>query len=191
MRTFRKVAGFSLLNIVLSVVIVAGAFVAFNRGLMSLENRTLRARQSLVAETQAMELLELFRSFSTAHLKDYLSTNPVSASFGAYPLCSGINLIDRGSGNILNEDPIATLPSSNLPTHESSALHPNRFYQIQVVDAVTLAVNKDACAETAATVTLGADDRFMISVGVSWVPNGKKPEEVRRVVMSTLLPDAL
>ena len=140
-------------------------------------------------------------------LKANFSKNPIDSKLEPYKLCAHINLLNRDDGVILNEDPLARLPPITLDGNTAKT-KANRYYQIQIAnikgddknDAIT--VNKDRCANTAKdlylngnapakgeTVELGPDERFVITVGVSWLQRDKKGDNVRQVVLSSLIPE--
>ncbi len=132
-----------------------------------------------------------------------------------YSLCTPINILDRESspegqsGNpiILNEDPLAALPNSKLDL-SSIRSKPNRFYYIQIVNLAVrdpdgnpfLFPRGDLCNKTvrdiylfgrdcvgSEKIQLGRYDRFMVTVGVSWVPPWKSHRSAHRVVLSSLI----
>jgi hypothetical protein len=63
----------------------------------------------------------------------------------------------------------------------------NRFYQIFVVNVDTMDIQTTYCNNNAITMPpLSPNERFLITVGVSWVPHGRI--EVKRMVLTTLIP---
>lgn len=178
-------------------MLVIGSLVAFlAMGVLKvhagMRTQTVAQKKTLMAEALASELLEFFRAQTTKSLRNQLRKNPVTnTTANPYYLCSHINLLDRTKNMIVNEDPIAQLSSTLL----DGASKANRFYQVFVVDAATLTINSSACNLTAASIfvsgetpsgttpyTLTANERFMVTVGVSW---GKD----KRVVSSILIPN--
>ena len=169
------------------------------------DSRTIQATlQKVQAEHLATELLEYFQSYSSAEMQSYLATNPMGGK-NAYPLCAHINLLDRRQqctadeiqrgtcvieDILFNEDPVAAIPPHLLPAGPSTSFstRPNRFYMVQVVDLETMAVRKDVCdqAVTAKSFSLGPNERFLITVGVTWFPPGER-SSLERIVASTIL----
>ena len=178
----------SLLSLTVSIFLVIMGFYLFMRTSVQSRKQQQVISQSVVAELYASELIELFRAMGAGGLSDYFEDNPRNASFSPYFYCAHINLMDRESGTLLNEDPLAALPYSILDAG-ASAFRGNRFYQIQVIDIKTLTLNLDFCRHSADTAPdLGADERFLVTVGVSWIPRGKKRSDVKRVVLSMVIP---
>lgn len=184
MKSLSNRRGVTLISAVVAAVIVAGsAFIAFS-ALNQSRGVSLGNSEQLVAQLWASELAEFFRGHhSSALLKTYLQTNPVGGA-NPYPLCSHINILDRVSKKIANPDPLAELPP------QSGLNEANRFYQVHVVNLDTLQIVKSPyCSQTATAAVLGANERFLVTVGVSWLPrSGGTTTEVRRVVQSTIVP---
>lgn len=136
--------------------------------------------------------------------------------FGGYKFCSNINILDRTyfvpltlATNTLNADPLAELPQPNPLDNQGPTGRANRWYQIQIVDvsATPLAPRKDLCAFNATEICLfkpppnpctgipgpqrlNQYEKFLVTVGVSWIARSKTPGELKRVVLSTIIPDA-
>lgn len=177
--------GVSIISVVISSAIVVSAIVfaqSGNRGLLQVQQHS---QERLIADGYATELLELLRSYSTADLVNYLKTNPAGGA-SPYPFCAHVNILNRATNKIYNRNPIAELPENPLDGPKGKA---NRFFQVRVVDMKTLAVkNNPYCAQNAQTMTaLAADDRLLVTVGVSWIPKTGKAG-VQRVALSTVLP---
>lgn len=182
------------LVLTLSVSMVVMAFGSSKR-LSTLQ------RQKALAESYATELLEAFRSMTGMQLNNYLSSNPINAAIlSAYPLCAHINILDRNSNEVLNADPRADLGPTRLDGENGPA---NRFYSVQVINMQTRLFvdahcNKTPCqgpAPACDPVTnanqyqynpLDPRERFFVTVGVSWVPQGLPP---KRTVFSTVIPE--
>lgn len=147
------------------------------------------AHQNVLAEFYAAELAEGFRALeSSANLKNYFQKNPVSPTGQPYYTCAHINVLDRSNGKVLNPDPAAKMPPSPLdgPTE---ALKANRYYQVQVVDASTLKVDPSFCDKKIDDLpVMSASHRFLVSVGVSWVPDKEQGKGQKNVALSALLP---
>lgn len=145
-------------------------------------------RRSVRAGNYATELAEMFRSWdSSARLLAYLKT-PVAPAKPA-ELCAHVNLLDRVNGKVLNEDPMARLPDAALGATEASFAAPSRSYRVHVVDALTLQPDMSFCgALPAAAPPLGPNQRFLVTVTVSWVPPGSDLGNMKHVAVSTMLP---
>lgn len=208
----RKQSGSTLITVAVSGVILFSSLFYFLRGLGQGGMASASLQNTTVAEWYAMELLEFLRSHRNDQLKGYLQENPFKkttcSQCGPYPLCAHINYLDRKENFIVNEDPIAELPTSNPLNAGDGPLRANRFYQVSIVDAVgdaehdEMKLQKQFCAYTANQICLAnleptaeekiklkPNDRFLITVGVTWVPKGKTIAEEKSVVLSTLLPD--
>lgn len=181
--------GSTLISVAIASIILVLGVLYFQRSSNSLRKIAAQADDKLIADAYAAELLDLFRGYSTDDLLNYLKTNPTGAGT-AYPLCAHVNLLDRTTGKVLNRDPIAALPPENLLEGVGPTKKANRFYQVHIVDMSTLTIKKSPfCNQNANTLgARAAHDRLMVTVGVSWVPNGAPVAAVRRVVMSTVLP---
>lgn len=161
-----------------------------------------------VAENFAAELLETFLVMTNEQFAGYLSRLPAypqpTGGVPAYPLCAHVNLINRaatpagGPPVILNPDPVAQLPLGvPFENGASPKYQANRFYQVNVVDKNSLAVNSAACGYAvdpdgncgvfSSRYSLCSNERLMVTVGVSFVPNGKTETGVERVVLTSLV----
>lgn len=195
--------GITIIELVVALGLILGSVFYFCHSLSSSRKAALHVRDTVIAESYATELLEFLRSHTSDQLKQYLAVNPINPTFNPYFFCSHINILDRAADKLLNENPIATLPQvSSLPG--SGNLRPNRYFQIQIVDIKSLAINKNRCANTAKevyifgrtpvlpgeTIALQADERFLITVGVSWIPSDQSLQNVKRVVLTSLIPSS-
>lgn len=183
--------GISLIEVIAAIFIVT--LVAYLILTSSSGQREIQKQESnAAASALATELVEFFRSMTLARLKTYLSTNPVNAAFTPYPLCAHINILDRNTGNLVNADPIASLPPNALGGGTGIGA-PNRWFMIEVVDRVTLARTVAACGQNPATYTLRAkpgdpvDEVYYVTVGVSW--NRNSAPEPSRISFGTIIPD--
>lgn len=182
MPTTSNRGGFSILSVLIASVLLAVSVGLFLSSQSSSQARVNETKYKAVAAASAAELLEYFRSLSNAQLNAYLQTNPVSRSTAAaqrYALCSGVNVLNRATGQISNPDPLTDLGENPFQL--------NRFYSVQVVSALTLAPVAAACGTKAPyPFNLNPANRFLVSVGVSWIPIGKTTPEL--ISLSTLLP---
>lgn len=177
--------GVSLITTMAAFAIVAGAFTLYLSS-TARNHASVRRYQDLANATQfATELIELFRSMSSTQMNTYLFTNAAKFTAGNVPLCAHINILDRSSGTIVNPDVLATLPPNPLD-RTTPATNSNRYYQVNVVDATSLAINTAACNGTVPYV-FGANERFLVTVSVTFIPIGKTVASVERAVVSTLL----
>ncbi|MBI1859319.1 MAG: hypothetical protein HYR96_00160 [Deltaproteobacteria bacterium] len=200
--------GSQMLYLIIASVIVIMGVLYFSQSLMYSRKQSVELNHTVIAENYAAELLEYLRSQTPQQLKANFSKNPVNATLGAYKFCAHINLLNRTDGVTLNLDPIAALPPSVLDgaTPQTKA---NRYYQIQIADiegtaaSDSITVNKNYCANTAKevflynipqgageTVGLLKNERFIITVGVSWYQRDKSGNNLKQVVLSTLIPEA-
>lgn len=198
--------GLSLLGVVVASAIISIAVLIFAQSFSSTKKLGNYYQMRNVAEGFASELLETLVSLSNNQLVNYLASNPVNASYAPYPLCAHINIIDRANSTvtspaILNLDPIANLADSVIDNSQSAKLIANRFYRVQVVNASTLVETTSACGLYTTTVSgspgangnyyrLFPNERFLVTVGVSFVPPGKDETNAERVVLSSLLPES-
>lgn len=199
--------GSSLLSFLVSLAIVGILFLVYIGVFSSLRRVSLLARDKLRAGWYATELLEVFRAHGSRQLRTYLSTNPIASCVGCppYPLCTYVNILDRGSDVIANPDPLAGLPDQvNIPGL-------NRYYMVQVADFRNLAVNPAYCTRNASQVCIEGDpcasleacvaetlcasgevglsshERFLLTVGVSW--NSQTVSTTQNLTLSAILPD--
>lgn len=197
-----SIRGMSIIGGVVAAVITMLAVFCFSKSLISYRKSAIGVRDTQIAEAYAAELLEFFRSHKSDQLKEYLKLNPIGGGLEPYPFCAHVNILDRTADKIVNEDPLAALPTfTGLPG--SGNLRANRYYQVQIVNVKTLAVNKARCADTAKsiylngripvapneTIALSSEERFLITVGVTWVAQRMNKEDVKRVVLTTLIPE--
>ena len=174
--------------------------------MMYSREQSAELNRSVLAESYSVELLEYLRSQTPKQLKANFSINPIDAKLPPYKLCAHINLLNRTEGVLLNKDPIASLPISLLDgaTEKTRA---NRYYQIQVANVVgdaaddSIKVTTNYCNKTAkdivffgeapamGQVALAAQERFVLTVGVSWFQKDKKGDNIKQVVVSSLLPE--
>ncbi len=202
----QRAAGQTILSVTISIIILTAGFYFISGSLLSSRKASKPLEQKNLAENYAAELIESFFSISGTQLAGYLSAIPAVAGTPAYPLCAHINLLDRvatgGTTVYLNRDPMADLPATSvLENLVDNKYHANRYYQVQVVDAPTLAVNAGACGYYTTAIpgpcgvsgnnyVLCAGERFLVSVGVSYVPAGKTEANVQSIVLTTVLPEA-
>jgi len=201
--------GISIIATLIATLIVVSALTFGLSALLGGKQATRKMEIKTVAENYAAELLESFLVFNSGQLAGFISRDPAyaqpTALVPAYPLCAHVNILDRaatpanGPPTILNPDPIAALPL-NLPFGNLSLPKylPNRFYQITVVDPTNLAVNNNACGRfvdpnppcgvrPGGRYSICPNERFLVAVGVSFVPAGKTEAEVERVVFTALV----
>lgn len=169
--------GISLLSTIVTSLLVALSMGGFSLALASALDSRRQVTESVKAELAAVELLEFFQSLTATELRTVLSTNRANGStapLDLYRLCSHANLLDRDSGSALNPDPLAEInPSVRLQ-------QANRFYQVQVINTQTQTLVDAKCNQTAATAVLNPNERFLVTVGVSW----EGPKKVQRVALS-------
>jgi len=195
MKAIRNNRGSTLISVLaglsLGAMLVMHSFQSQSHAVKFVQHHNSTA----IAQLYSVELLEFFRGFGSGELKAYLSTNPINESTDSqalYKLCSHVNLQDRINSTdtnriLLNADPVAELPATKLDglTEKTRA---NRFYVVRIVDATTLAVNKFACNLPAKDYTLAKTERYLVSVGVSWVPKRGAASNARKEILSSLIP---
>ncbi len=207
----RNRRGIGIISVLISVLIIISATVFFAQGSVSARKQSKLLHDQSLATAFATELMEFLRSHTDDRLREYLGINPFTRNGTCptclpYKLCSHINLLDRNAGVLLNEDPIAALPSSVLDG-PNSKLAPNRWYQVQVVDLARniggglgdMNIRKDLCGisakdikfkgGTGGALELKTSEKFLVTVGVSWIPKNGSVADVERVVLTSILPD--
>lgn len=187
--------GMSLVEALVAVFFLAIAFVGASESWYSSYKLDSDHQDTLLAEAYSLELLEFFRSFRPRRLSAYFGVNRFDPNanppLAAYTLCAHINLLDRTNAfaNILNADPLAQMPVSRLDGNGVLA-QANRYYQIHVINMDDFTVNVGRCnTRTGVGFNLLANERFLITVGISWIGTGKESGKVKRVVFSTILPE--
>lgn len=203
--TFQR--GFSLLGVVAALLTLTLGLSYYAQSILGNRKVVKKLEQGNVAENFAAELMETFLSISNDQLASYLAAVPGVPGTPGYPLCAHINILDRAnttgtSGPVyFNRDPLADLPpGSYIDNRRSPDLSANRFYQVQVVNAGTLAPTAAACGLVPSTAggpcgvsgpryKLCSTERFMVTVGVSFVPLGKDVASARRIVLTSILPE--
>lgn len=195
----KKQAGFTLLELLLAISILGVAVYGFvvlrSPGAAAIK----RAALNTTASGYATELVELFRSMTSAQLIAYLSTNPVIVGNPPYPLCAHIGIMDRNTGNIINGDPITNLPDQttglpNIFRGFEGTRAPNRWYLVEVVNSTTLtqvtAPSANICGRSPIGMALGADERLYVTVGMTWFPTAEATiNDVQRLTVGTVNPD--
>lgn len=178
-----------LIQIAVGGMILIGALVYYMRATKQVSKQRTASRQLVTAELLAQELSEAFRSLeSGATLRNYFQTNPVNGTLSPYLLCAHINVLDRNNNSVLNPDPRADLAASTLDGG-SPKLRANRYYQIQVIDLNSMTVDPSFCGKKITDPpALSANQRYLISVGVSWVPKEAGLADLKTVSLATLLP---
>ncbi len=209
MRRIVGTRGISIVANLIAVVILVSALTFGLSALLGGRKASRKMEIKSVAENYAAELLETFLAFTTGQLAGFMSRAPAYAQPTAlvppYPLCAHVNILDRaatpagGPPTVLNPDPIAALPL-NIPLGNlaSPKFVPNRYYQVVVVDPVTLAINPNACGRLPSAdppcgvlptgrYSICPNERFLVSVGVSFVPMGRTETDVERVAFTALV----
>lgn len=181
--------GIGLVEVVVVSALIAVATTLYVGSLLRQTRQAKAHSEKVLAELYASELLEAFASLQTgAKLKTFLGVNPVSSSLSPYFLCSHINVLDRASNRILNSHPVAEgeLRLGNFDV--SSKTRANRFFSVQVINIQTLQVEPSFCSyHINSAPALATNQRYLLTVGVSWVPEGERVEQVREVALSHVL----
>jgi hypothetical protein len=192
--TQRK-AGYSLISVTVASVIFFMGLLMFARSAASSRAESRDPMTRLLAETYASELLEYFRSLSTAQMSVYLSTNPytkLGTIRDRYPLCSYVNLLDRRHpphANILNRDPLAVLPPTPLDAGDGE-LAANRYYQVRIINVRTNMIRTDVCGAIPPyefDFENRPNERYLVTVGVTWMAENK--QWPKHIALSTILMD--
>jgi len=185
--------GIGILEVLIAGILVSLITLGLNQLLIATRRSAALAQRRILADTYTTELLEFFRSLTSTQLSDYLKKNPVTGSTATpYPLCAHINILDRAGSSgtnrlIVNADPLADL-GTTLLDNPVPRLSVNRYYQVQVVNIHSLVVNAAACGAPP-TYTLAPDERFLVTVGVTWVPMQKDTDDIQRMVATIVLPE--
>jgi hypothetical protein len=186
--------GFSILSAITALAVLCLVGTAVLHGTAFYRMQSLSYQRKLVADTFASEGLEFFAAFDSRQLNTFLS----AGGLYRYPLCAQVNVLDRIHTNanttvILNRDNTMDLPHSLLDRAEPQNA-PNRYYQVQVVTFTggsnpSITVNPARCQTIGSRniYTPAADERFLVTVGVTWVPPEGTANMPQRVVLSTLL----
>ena len=177
--------GATLVGTLIGAVVVLLSAKAFASVLSSAKHLEKSNRDRAYVQMHLAELIETFRSLgSGTFYNQYYRRLPQ-----AYPLCSHINLIDRTNipGNIINPDPNVELAPNFLLQGTSAGRRPNRFYQVQIINIQTLAINTAPCMTGAPPYVYdpGGNERFTITVGISWTD--PKQADANREVLTTVL----
>jgi hypothetical protein len=183
--------GQTLITVLISLVLVAAGYWYYSKAVAENHGAVVKSQETLVASSFASEGAELFRSLTNTQLNNYLFNNAAKFAAGPIPLCAHINILDRTSGQILNRDPLADLPATNRLNRSTAATqNANRYYQVQIVEGTTLAVDPAACGRvTPYNFAANPTKRFRVTVNVTWLPKGGGVDQVQRAVVSTLLPE--
>jgi len=192
----QNIRGTTLLSFAMATLIAASGFVHLGRTSVDARRQASLLHETVIAEAHATELVEFFRSFTTKELMSYLSRNPFSGH-APYTLCAHINILDRQTGQIFNEDPLAELPLNGPLSQLDKRYSANRNYRIQVVNLKTMKIRKEVCGEAASNLSyslpapgklaLLPEEKFLVTVGVSWIPSGRTVSNVKRVALSAVL----
>jgi len=207
--------GLTMLTTIIAIQLAVMAIFFLSQALTSARKDINQMNDKVIATAYATELLEVFRGMTTKELKAFLgAANPISGDntlSSNYYSCSHINLLDRNTGKIVNKDPLASLPDNNELDQYDATLKSNRFYQIQLVKNFDLSIDQDKCKyrwreitfyaagesnpDRVAAADVPADSaaaryRFLVTVGVTWIPKGGNASKANHVVLSTSVPDA-
>lgn len=169
-----KENGASVITVIVGLAIFTITFYLLVSNSFASKDLQVANLQNAIADKFVVELIEFFRSLRTQDLTTYLvNTLP------NYALCAHINILDRASNSIWNPDPMANLPLSRLDVGTPSP-NSNRYYQVQVVDSITLNPNmaKCNCLPASAACTLTATETYMVTVRVKWLTVPSLTEKV-------------
>jgi len=177
--------GFSLISCIIGMAIFAGVIVAFLSSDSKNQEQTRATMSSAMADAYASELLELFRAHTAARLNTYLS----GLSGGPFQLCENLNLIDRAGSSATTPVYQRRVAMADLPTGVFAAAGfkqaANRYFKVEIIDIKTLVPNATRCG-TLPPYVLAANERFLVTVGVSWIPPGRTE---KAVILSSVLPN--
>lgn len=168
-----------------TIMITAGSLIVIFSllgaitGLSSSRAQAIRIYKKNLAQIYATELIELFRSRTGVEIANYLG------QFNNYPLCAHMNILNRSNNTIENPDPNVDLGSNQLDIDITNK-RANRFYIVQVIDVNNLQPNSQKCGQSG--YSLSDNERFLITVGVSYYPT-QESTTVERVVLSTIIPE--
>ena len=183
-------SGFGLLNILIAFLIVTIGVGFYFKSLSHNHTQVLKSQDQVIANRYAAELLELFRSMTGTQLNNYLFNNAAKFTAGPVPLCAHVNILDRTTGSIYNLDGLATLPVSNKLNRGNNIIAANRYYQVQIIDRNTLALDNAACGRTTPyNFVANPTKRFFVTVSVTYISRGGTNADVQRAVLTTMLPE--
>lgn len=181
--------GFSILEVVVALGLITLSLVFITRSVSRRANPFRDLRERAVAQGYVTELLEVFRAHSSLELRKYYKENPSNPALAPYPFCAHVNFLDRTNDKIINADPLADIANPQIGD-ASAARRVNRYYQINVINMDTLQVKQSAhCNLNALGPPIASTERYLVTVGVTWVPHGRPDNTLERVVQSTILPD--
>lgn len=180
--------GFTLVSVLVLLLVTGLVFLLAMGAFRGIRTPMTKGNQNTVAIALATELTELFRSMSNDLLLAYLRRNPGPTGLAPYTLCTPVNFLDRETGQIASPDPLANL--TDPPPSTAGMNNLNRFYRVEVIDRVTLVTNAAACGQDPNAFGRGANESFVVTVGVSWMLNrGDPPASAKEVTLSTILTD--
>lgn len=182
--------GTSLISVLVATVILAGSFTYFLSFLQ--KRRELKSDQSrkLVLTGLAAELAELFRS----HTQDSFTNFLRAGSRAQFFYCAHINLLNRASNQMMNPDGIADLPDYLLQRYFTLSPQnvPNRFFQVTIVNLRdNLTPRANICSQRFSATLPTADERYLITIGVTWSDPRSDRKDLDNVSISTLIPDQI
>ncbi len=65
----------------------------------------------------------------------------------------------------------------------------NRYYQVDVINMNTMELNKRWCnLPVASSSELAIDERYLVTVGVTWRPGAELRNETMHVATTTIIP---
>ncbi len=161
-------SGSAILSTVLAGAIGVVSLAYLGIAIISAIHAGKHLEETLVADSYATELLEFFLSQTSDRLRANLSNIQLpGGQTGAYPLCSLVQ---------------ETIPNPLIKA--------SRFYRVEVVNIASpdnLTSRRDLCGQSAGSVFLSADERFLVTVAVTWDSNGKNQQtEISGIVRSAL-----
>lgn len=201
--------GSALLGVLLGGSMIAFVLFCYSYTSADIRRVEIQSYQAGHAQLMAIELMEYLRAMGTSRIIGHLAKNPHNGSTALanlYPLCAHINLLDRVGNNLLNRDPLAeTVPNPLLNPGQGTglSLQANRYYQVQVINIQTQALNSSLCDRKMRNGSgqvlqpsdlMSTDERLFVTVGVTYMPRnpssttGSGLITPQSVVLSSIIP---
>lgn len=180
--------GNTLISVILGFLIVGMSLQFAYAGLAADRRLLMKNRSRIGAQVLASEFLELARSMKSSEWKTFMQT-------AGHPACQDVNRLLRWASSPTNQvylnaykSPAAELEDTGfpaLPVYQSVRYNPNRSFRTDVINIKTLNTVPKCGAMN--VVNLGPDERFKVTVTVSWVPLGQPFGNWQEFSLSTIL----
>ncbi|MCB0418647.1 MAG: hypothetical protein H6617_10195 [Bdellovibrionaceae bacterium] len=178
-------AGYALLSLLVAGSILSLSVLFAQSSLLQVRVQQVRVNRRLIAQSYATELIEYFRSMTNDLLLSYLRRTPSAAS--PYSLCQRVNEVDRRTGTIRLPDPLASLPQSATDNPVWGLAAANRYYQVEVLDRLSLTPVSAACGQSPSSYTRRENESFFVTVGVSWLDTDRGESQPHELTLGMFL----